>query len=511
MRAERVVVGRGGAPCRPAGLVRVWAALLGAMAGHAEGAEVDPVRLSLAECVQIALEDNLELKIARLGPVEAREALAYATASAYEPNVSISGSTRSSSSPGGLDDQNRAYLGSETDRQQGRLWLEGDIPTGGSVSISSSVEEVDGTRTGSPFQSAAGSAVVQVRQPLLRNLWIDRERLQIAVGKSQIEMASLSWKSAIMQLINRVEVAYYDLILAHEEVKTREYALRLTERLASDNRKRVEVGRMAEWDEKQAAAGLSERRSSLVSAQGNLREREYALKRLLSDDIAQWVDVALVPSDGLDSAGTVLPDLQWSWQHGLSLRPDLLRMRERLRLAKVELRYTHNQTFPQLDLVGSYGRIGSGDLRSDALAGIREGSSPTYALDLVLSVPLLGGRAAKASHRMKRIGVERDLAELNKLEQDVMVEIAVAVQAVQTALAQIEATEQARVFAEEALEAEQRKLAVGLTTTFNLLELQGRVIERRLAEQRAQAEYHRSVATLALREGSVLARHGFEF
>ena len=52
-------------------------------------------------------------------------------------------------------------------------------------------------------------------------------------------------------------------------------------------------------------------------------------------------------------------DLHQSWGRGLAQRPDLLQMKVNLERQGVVLKYLRNQLFPQLDLVGSYGQVGS--------------------------------------------------------------------------------------------------------------------------------------------------------
>jgi outer membrane protein TolC len=71
----------------------------------------------------------------------------------------------------------------------------------------------------------------------------------------------------------------------------------------------------------------------------------------------------------------------------------------------------------------------------------------------------------------------------------------------------VDATKQARISAEAALNAEQGKYAAGKSTTFTVLQLQNNLTAARSQEIRALANYNESLANLAQQEGSTLERH----
>ena len=172
----------------------------------------------------------------------------------------------------------------------------------------------------------------------------------------------------------------------------------------------------------------------------------------------------------------------------------------------IVLKYLKNQTFPQLDLVGSYGQVGSDRKYSGALQGIRRGDSPFYSFGAVLSIPIAGNRSARANYKASKAELNQSVANLKRLEQDIMVEIGIAVETTKTRLAQVDATKQSKHFAEIALEAEQKKLDNGRTTSFVVLQLQRDLTAARLAEVAAVAEYNKALSILSVREGTTFER-----
>jgi outer membrane protein TolC len=130
----------------------------------------------------------------------------------------------------------------------------------------------------------------------------------------------------------------------------------------------------------------------------------------------------------------------------------------------------------------------------------------------VLSFPL-SNRTAKNNYKSGKLTKELLLLEFKRLEQGIIVEIDNAVKQAQTAYEKIEATRQARLYAEAALDAEQKKLENGKSTSFFVLQLQRDLSAARSAEIRALADYNKSLSTLSKSEGTTLekANIGLEF
>lgn len=103
---------------------------------------------------------------------------------------------------------------------------------------------------------------------------------------------------------------------------------------------------------------------------------------------------------------------------------------------------------------------------------------------------------------------ERLLLRHKQLEQSIIRNIDDAILAAKTALARIESTKAERIYAEAALDAEQKKLENGKSTSFFVLELQRDLTSARSNEIRAQSDYNKSLIRLSQQEGSTLEASG---
>jgi len=366
---------------------------------------------------------------------------------------------------------------------------------------------LDGTTA--PFDSARGSTSLTLNQPLLKNFWIDQTRFNIQVGKNQVKYSELTLKQTIMNVVTTVEQAYYDLIYARENVTVQEKAVELATQLVVENKKRVEVGALAPLDEKQAEAQAAAMRANLIAARSTLDVQQNAVKHLVTDDYAAIESVELLPAAPL-SAPVHVFDRQISWSKGLTERPDLLQAKLDIQRQGVTLKYTYNQLFPQLDVVGGYGRGAGGagiSEYSQAFSQIAQGTQPSHYYGAQLTFPV-GNTGARANYRKSKLTMEQYMLNLKKLEQTIMITIDNDITQAQSSYQQVAATRAAREYAAAALEAEQKKLENGKSTTYTVLQMQRDLTTTRGNEIQALAAYNKALAQLSLDEGTTLERLG---
>jgi len=463
-----------------------------------------PLRLSLQDCVGLALKHNLEIKIARCDVEVSRDNLSGAYG-VYEPALDISGSHSFSASPGGVDAENRPFPGTTADFDYYQANIGALLPSGLQLSLRSDVGRTTGSSPSGAFANGAGAASIQMRQPLLKNFWIDSSRMTIRVSKQQLTISELALRQQIMDTVSDTILAYDDLVLARERIKIQQEALDLAERLVNESKSRVNLGALARQDEKQAESQLLARQSDLLGAQGALTIQEYTVKVLVGDDLKKWEN-PIEPTSSLSAEAKTF-SLAGSWTSGLAKRPDILQAKVDLERQGIVLKFLKNQIFPELDLTGSYGQAGSGVGYHDALDGIRSGTSPFFNFGAELRIPLAGNRTASANYKAGKAVLEESVLRFKQLERDVMVQIGTAVQTAQTRLAQVDKTKQSREFAESALEAEQKKLQSGKSTEFVVVQLQKDLTSARLAEAQALVDYNKALTGLALREGTILEQN----
>ena len=99
------------------------------------------------------------------------------------------------------------------------------------------------------------------------------------------------------------------------------------------------------------------------------------------------------------------------------------------------------------------------------------------------------------------------MLQLKKVESTIVVAIDNDVKTIRSDLLKVDSTRKARLYAEEALQAEQTKLEHGKSTSFVVLQLQNNLTAARSAEIRALADYNIALEQLAFDDGATLERN----
>ncbi len=475
--------------------------------------------ITLKECLGLALQHNFNVQIERYYPEMANDSLTGAYG-AYDPTLHFNAVQGSVDQPIEFDPKKSGvdfpYV--ESTDSLG-LGLNGWLPSGltydirSQASYQSALTDFSSSPKdafGFPFGRRQSSeylttTLLTLKQPLLRDFWIDSQRQKLWISKQNLKISELALRWLMANTVASVQQAYYELIFAREQVKVVEHARDLASQLLVETRRRVQVGDLPPLDERQAEAQVQTTQSELFAAQQAADDRQSALKNLITDDFRAWADAELTPAEALVAVSGFF-DRSESWQTALKNRADFLQARLELERQGIVVKYQFNQLFPSLDLVGSYGAQGIDNSVEATLADVRDSQHPIYSYGVVLSIPL-GNRAARGAYKSSLAAKKQAELRLRKMEQDILVDVDTAVKSAQSAYLRTASTRQARLYSEAALEAEQKKLQNGISTSFIVLELQQKLTAARTAEVRALADYNKALAQLALSEGRSLEKN----
>jgi outer membrane protein TolC len=344
-------------------------------------------------------------------------------------------------------------------------------------------------------------AGLTVTQPVLRGFGLDGSYAEVRIAR---ESAASSWEGFRAQVMDTVEAtvsAYQSLYFSQQSLIIAERNRDLALQLLKDNRKRVETGAMAPLDIVQAESEAALREVSVISAGALLRQAQNNLKRLIWDDPATVLslDLEILPPK---EPTYFEPDLVRDYKLALDHRPEYLASLSGLNIRELQVRQTRRNALPQLDIVGSVGRIGY-DFQNDSISDSLENGSNNYTIGAVFSVPFPNRtRSAEKTQAYLR----RNQAELSiqQLEQDIQLELDNAATRLTADWQRIQAARTARELAEKSLQAEEKKLQAGTSTTFVVLRLQGDLANAEIREINALADYRVSLARYNRARGQIL-------
>ena len=460
--------------------------------------------MTLRDCLQQALQQNFDVQIQRYNPQISLYDL-RAAYSGYDPAFSITGQHNYNVSPSRFNpystNQTPASVSDENSFNSG---ISGTLPLGLQYNFSGNIAEQYGNN-GLPFDNSFGNIGVTLAQPLLKGFWIDNTRLNIRVAKNRLKYSEQGLRQQLITSVTAVVTAYYELIYARQNVQVQQQALDLAQTQLDQDKQRVQIGTLAILAVQQDESQVAQNRANLISALSTLDTDQRVLKNLITDDYSKLQDVDIQPTATLEAAQQHI-DLQDSWTKGLTERPDLLQAKLNMEQQGIQLKYYRNQLFPALDLIGSYGFNGASREFSGTFNQFNSGNAPFYSYGAQLTMPL-SNVGPRNQYKSTKATLQQVLLQLKQLEQNIMVEIDNAVGVVRSDYESVDATRQARIYAEAALDAEQKTYGVGKATTFEVLTYQNNLTAARSAEIRALANYNEALATLAQQEGSILEQY----
>ncbi|HTV41207.1 MAG TPA: TolC family protein [Candidatus Sulfotelmatobacter sp.] len=467
--------------------------------------------MSLQDCIQQALEHNLDVQIQRYNPEIALYNL-RASYGGFDPTLSLS-ATHSYTSQEATTLANGLLTPSGTFKVDNfQSGLSGELPfTGLQYDFTGQIiqqHQLGFATNDLPFTipTSSGNLGMQLTQPLLKGLWIDSTRLAIQVDKNRLKYNEQGFRYQVITSVTAVENAYYELIYALENLKVQQEALDLSQTQLDEDKTRLKYGSVAQLSVEQDQSQVAQNQANVITAQSTLETDQNTLKNLITDNYTSWHDTDIQPAETL-TAPLVLFDLQDSWSRGMTERPDLLQYRLNVEQAGIQLKFDRNQLFPELDVIGTYGWNGYGEFYNGSFAEINRGNLPYYSVGGQFSMPL-ALQDARNTFKMQKVTLQQVVLQLKQFEQTVLVGIDNAVKTAQSDYESVDATRQARIYAEAALSAEQTTYAVGKATTFEVLTYQNNLTAARGQEIRALANYEEALANLYAAEGSTIDRLG---
>ena len=431
----------------------------------------------------------------RIGEVEVRKAEeVVATASEpFELTASLNTETFRSKQTGPSD-----YPYSvEGNRQTATLSKQ--FTTGTAVELSAESTAYDGV----PGDDHYASVGVGLSQSLLRNRGFAANRAPIRVAQRRADYSREAFRQLLIDTLSDTHYAYFDAILAEENLRVAQESLALSRQLHEENRRRSQVGSIAPSDLLQAEAEVALREERVYQAEGDLVAARNRLKRMLSDQmegLVEW-DFSLA---SLPAPESRIMDLRGEYDVACRERPDYRQAVISHDIADIERIREENASLPALDL---YARMSFNGQSSDIGGGLSDSfddTSPNYAVGLKLSRSI---RNRSADARAAMAGLERTRMRmtLSQLEQSILLDLDSAIARISSNWKRLESARNSRVLAERSLEAEQKRYQTGTSSTFVLIRLQTDLVNARIRELVTGNEYRKSLIELDRQTGRILS------
>ena len=388
------------------------------------------------------------------------------------------------------------------------------LGSGGAVSVSLGSDEtsVYNTTTTNVYPDAWNSAVnLGLSQPLLRGFGEDVNTAEIRIARNAGRKSAVAIRGRLLDLLVQVENAYWNLVLARQDLVVAEWLVEEGDRirLILSNRRGFDTT-LAQYAD--AVATVESRKTRVIQARRDIGRAADALKAIINDpDLPVGGEFDLVPVDFMVDAPYGY-DLRDSVATALARSPSIDAAILDIDDAAIREIVARNGRLPELDLRAEVSWLGLSDGFGSSVRNI-DGDDIDYLVGLQFSQPI-GNRAAESVLRQARLRRSGAVIGYRKSIQQVVLDVKNAIRDIAAGYALVGQARNFRLAQAEnlrSLEALRVTLAALTPEFLNLLfQRQERLGEAQLQELQSLAIYNIAIAELGRATGNGLEMNGID-
>lgn len=407
--------------------------------------------------------------------------------------------------------------------------LQQGLLSGGSVSVTYSDHYLKENAPSDLLNpSVAPSLGFSFQHNLLRGFGTAVNGRTITISKINVQTSEMSFKSQVIGIVVNVLNLYYGLVAATEDVKAKQSALDLSQTLFEDNKKQVQIGSLAPLDVMNAESQVAANRRDLLISQTTQQQQELRLKNALSrtgvaDPLLASAHILPVDRMAIPEQDN-LPPIESLVQTALANRSDLALQKANLNAAEISALGTRNGILPSLQVFGGESQAGLAGVphtvvsrngqvqRPDAyfvggigtaLGEVFRRNFPTERAGAFFQAPIYN-RQAQADFGIDQLSLRQSQLSNQKSLSQVEVDLLSSVVALRQARVRYDAAVKNRTLQQELLSAEQKKLTLGSSTPFNVIQQQRDLAAAQSGEISAIVSYNNARVALDQTLGTTL-------
>ncbi len=371
----------------------------------------------------------------------------------------------------------------------------------------------------------------QVTQHLLQGagIWINKRFMYQALNDRRI--ADATFRQQILYTVNQVEGIYWGLVQAYENLQSKQRALDQSSQLVEDNKKQLQIGTMAPLDVVNAESTQASDQQALISAQNALNYQQQIIKQAIARNLNDAVlsNAPVIPTDrvSLQEIPEESEDTEALVKAAFQNRPELEQAVLTLKNDEITLKGARNALLPTFDVYGYYmGQGVAGEINKSlnpaycggtcptggtgygtAVQRVFNSTAPDKGIGFNLTIPL---RNRFAQSVQERSLMEYRQAELRlaQLYTQIRMQVVNAKYALTNDRAAVQSAMAARDYNQQSLDAEEKKLKLGASTTANVLLQQRNLANAEYNLIAAHAQYAKDRAGLYQVLASTLQHYG---
>ncbi len=494
--------------------------------------------LTLKEAIYIAMQNNPALKAAELDPVASMETVREANGT-FDPNLTAQGDVQKSvvpvtsslqTGPGG----GTAFVQKFYDWNFGLNKV--SAITNGTWGVTFNNDRATSNSFFAGLNpSYTPNLALSVSQPLLQNFGWEFATINVRIAESGQKQAQWTYGQALQDFVQKIGGDYWNVVLSEENLQVARAALRFNLDLVRQNAISVKVGTLAPIDlqEAQSAAATSE--ANVYTAEANLKNSRTQLRQdVMLNPYGTFLPEEIQPLTRPNPQERVTVDEERALELAVQYVPSLGSMREAIRNALLQVKFSENQVLPQLNLGAQFGltstagttpclpnfsatqpgncvpapgvngtKLPFGGIYGDALDRLWGFTYYNYAAVLTFQMPL-DNAVPRAALAQARVQYEQQRVLYRAALSQAVVNVESAIANLYADEKRAAATASATYYARQSLHDEQIRFRVGLATTHDLLQFQEEEVSAEGNQVQAEVDLENAKLALAHSDGTLL-------
>src|SRR6202046_2002615 len=372
---------------------------------------------------------------------------------------------------------------------------------------------------------------LQITQNLLYGFGSAVNGRNIRVQKNNIKVSNLQFRQQVATTVSSVLNLYWDLVEFWQDVLARQRGLAAAQALPANNRKQSEAGTLAPIEVTRAEAQVYVSQQDLLVSQTNLLQQETVLKNALSrNGIANstLIDAHVIPLAPITiPTRDETPPVNQLVEEALANRSEIAQSRLNIDSDKLNLVGIKNalkptlQAFAELTNNGLTGTLTPLGAQTPGVAYLAGGygnllgemfrrNYPNYSAGIALNIPLRN-RAAQSDYVTSELELRQNELGLQQNINQVRVDVQNAVIGLQQARARYAAAVKASTLQQQTLDADQKRLALGASTAYQVVLDEQNVASSESSQVQALASYSHARIGLDQALGRTLEANNITF
>jgi outer membrane protein len=500
--------------------------------------------LTLKEAIYIAIQNNPALKASQLDPVASMETVRESNGT-FDPNLTAQGDIEKTVVP----------VTSALQTGGGTAFVQKFYDWNFAINKVSAVTNGtwgvtfnnDRSLSNSEFAGVNPSyeptLALSLSQPLLQNFGWQFATINVRIAESGQKQAQWTYGQALQDFVQKIGGDYWNVVLSEENLEVARAALRFNLDLVRQNAISVKVGTLAPIDLQEAQSAAATAEANVYTAEANLKNSRTQIRQdVMLNPYGTFLPEEIQPLTRPNPQEQVGVDEEKALELAVQYVPSLGSMREAIRDALLQVKFSENQVLPQLNLGAQFGltstagttpcqvQLGGGTGGNCETANVRPPAVPTpgngnrlpfggiygdsldrlwgfsyynYAAVLTFQMPL-DNAVPRAALAQARVLYEQQRVLYRAALSQMVVNVESSIANLYADYKRASATASATYYARESLHDEQIRFRVGLATTHDLLQFQEEEVSAEGNQVQAEVDLENAKLALAHSDGTLL-------